>query len=71
MRNRWERNAGLRLDHILLSETLAAGLRDAGVDRWVRGEDNSSDHAPAWVEVDAGNGAGRSECVVAGRRQKR
>jgi len=49
MRKRWERNAGLRLDHILLSKMLARKLVDAGVDKWVRGEPEASDHAPVWV----------------------
>jgi exodeoxyribonuclease-3 len=49
MRNRWARDAGLRLDHLLLSPTLAPRLQKAGVDRKVRGEDGASDHAPAWV----------------------
>jgi exodeoxyribonuclease III len=54
MRNRWQRNAGLRLDHILLSPSLASGLRDAGVDRVTRGEPDASDHAPVWVRIDSG-----------------
>ncbi len=49
LRNRWERDAGLRLDHLLLSPDLADRLADAGVDRDVRGKDNASDHAPAWI----------------------
>jgi exodeoxyribonuclease-3 len=49
MRNRWQRDAGLRLDHILLSPDLVPRLEDAGVDRAVRGEPNASDHAPTWV----------------------
>ncbi len=49
MRNRWPRDAGLRLDHLLLSPALAPRLQKAGVDRSVRGEDGASDHAPAWV----------------------
>jgi exodeoxyribonuclease-3 len=49
MRNRWPRDKGLRLDHLLLSADLAARLDDAGVDRWVRGKQNASDHAPAWI----------------------
>lgn len=49
MRNRWPRDAGLRLDHLLLSEVLKARLVSAGVDREVRGEENASDHAPAWI----------------------
>jgi exodeoxyribonuclease III len=48
-RNRWQRNAGLRLDHLLLSPSIAGRLVDAGVDRDVRGEVNASDHAPVWV----------------------
>lgn len=51
MRNRWPRDAGLRLDHLLLSPRLAKQLKDAGVDRVVRGKPNASDHAPVWVEL--------------------
>ena len=51
MRNRWPRNAGLRLDHLLLSKALARKLVAAGVDRDVRGRDGASDHAPAWIEL--------------------
>ena len=49
MRRRWERDGGLRLDHILLNPALADRLEDAGVDRDVRGRENASDHAPVWV----------------------
>jgi exodeoxyribonuclease-3 len=48
-RNRWPRDAGLRLDHLLLSPAVAPRLAKAGVDRDIRGEDGASDHAPAWV----------------------
>lgn len=48
-RNHWERNAGLRIDHLLLNHVLAPRLVDAGVDRWVRGRPKPSDHAPTWV----------------------
>jgi exodeoxyribonuclease-3 len=48
-RNRWQRDAGLRLDHLLLSPPLADRLADAGVDRDVRGQTGASDHAPAWI----------------------
>jgi exodeoxyribonuclease-3 len=48
-RNRWPRDAGLRLDHFLLSPALAPRLIKAGVDRKLRGEDGASDHAPAWI----------------------
>lgn len=51
-RNRWQRDAGLRLDHLLVSPALASGLTKAGVDRTVRGEEGSSDHAPAWVVIE-------------------
>ena len=50
-RNRWERDAGLRLDHLLLSKKLARRLSSAGVDREVRGLPDASDHAPAWVTL--------------------
>ena len=50
-RDRWARDAGLRLDHLLLSPSLNSRLQAAGVDRWVRGEPDSSDHAPAWIEL--------------------
>jgi exodeoxyribonuclease-3 len=51
MRNGWPRDAGLRLDHLLLSPQLATRLTGAGVDRAVRGGQNASDHAPAWIEL--------------------
>ena len=51
IRQRWERDAGLRLDHLLLSPPLALRLEDAGVDRTVRGLENASDHAPVWVKL--------------------
>jgi exodeoxyribonuclease III len=52
MRNRYARDAGLRLDHLLVSPTLAPRLKEAGVDRTVRGKEGASDHAPAWIVVD-------------------
>jgi exodeoxyribonuclease-3 len=48
-RNRWPRDAGLRIDHLLLSSESTKRLVSAGVDREVRGKSNASDHAPAWV----------------------
>jgi exodeoxyribonuclease-3 len=51
-RDRWARDAGLRLDHLLLSPSVAERLADAGVDRNVRGENGASDHAPVWVSLD-------------------
>ncbi|HEV7306580.1 exodeoxyribonuclease III [Ensifer sp.] len=50
-RNRWQRDAGLRLDHILLSRVLADELTDAGIDRDVRGMEGASDHAPVWITL--------------------
>jgi exodeoxyribonuclease III len=49
LRDRWRRDAGLRIDHLLLSPPLAGRLVAAGVDRAVRGEAGASDHAPAWI----------------------
>jgi len=51
MRNRFARDAGLRLDHLLLSPVLAQQLKSARVDRAMRGEENASDHAPVWIEL--------------------
>ena len=51
-RDRWPANKGMRLDHFLLSPTMCERLVDGGVDRWVRGEENASDHAPAWLVLD-------------------
>jgi exodeoxyribonuclease-3 len=51
-RQHWERDAGLRIDHLLLNPQTAPALRAAGVDRWVRGLPEASDHAPAWVTLD-------------------
>jgi len=50
-RNRFARDAGLRIDHLLLSPDLAPSLRAADVDRDVRGWEKASDHAPTWVEL--------------------
>src|SRR5262245_49534071 len=49
MRKRWERDDGLRIDLLLLSAKSAKRLKNAGVDREVRGAEGASDHAPAWV----------------------
>lgn len=51
-RNRWARDAGLRIDHLLLNASAASRLKSAGVDKAVRGRDKPSDHAPAWVVLD-------------------
>lgn len=47
----WERNAGLRLDHFLISPHLVKRLRRGGVDKSVRGWPKASDHAPVWIEL--------------------
>ena len=49
--DRWQADKGMRLDHFLLSPQIASLLMDGGVDRWVRGEENASDHAPAWISL--------------------
>jgi exodeoxyribonuclease-3 len=63
-RQHWERNAGLRIDHLLLNSALAPALREAGVDTWVRGLEKASDHAPTWVRLDLAK-------AKAGKRAKR
>src|SRR6202158_4173808 len=50
-RNAWGRDAGLRIDHLLLSPSVAPRLVGAGVDREVRSWEKASDHAPTWVEI--------------------
>ena len=50
-RNAYGRNAGLRIDHLLLSPSLAERLVDAQVDRYVRGCEKTSDHAPTWIAL--------------------
>ena len=50
-RNAFQRNAGLRIDHFLLSPKLKEVLRAGGVDRQVRGWEKTSDHAPVWIEL--------------------
>lgn len=49
----WERDSGLRIDHLLLSPTLAERLETAGADRELRGETQPSDHVPAWITLSA------------------
>ena len=50
-RNRWPRDAGLRLDHLLLSKKPSTRLVEAGVDRDIRGQEDASDHAPVWIRL--------------------
>jgi exodeoxyribonuclease-3 len=68
MRNRWPRDAGLRIDHILLSPDLANRLKTSGIDRAARGKPNASDHAPVWVELSTPK---RTRKIAAPRRAKR
>ena len=70
MRNRWPRDAGLRIDHLLLSEAAAQRLVDAGVDRDVRGKEGASDHAPAWVVLRDDAKARRLSSVGAATRAR-
>ena len=51
LRERWRRDAGLRIDHLLLSPQAAERLVAGGVDRAWRGKENASDHAPVWIEL--------------------
>ncbi len=49
---RWQKDKGMRLDHFLLSPNLSDRLVAGGVDRWARGQENASDHAPTWITLD-------------------
>lgn len=51
-RNAYQRDAGLRIDHFLLSPQIAEKLKSGAVDRHVRGWEKTSDHAPVWIEID-------------------
>lgn len=53
LRNAYARDAGLRIDHLLLSPAAADRLVDVGVDRDHRGRPKASDHAPVWVDLKA------------------
>jgi exodeoxyribonuclease III len=64
MRNRWQRDAGLRLDHLLLNPEAARRLVKSGVDQEVRGMENASDHAPAWIVLRDAPGARKSRRSV-------
>jgi exodeoxyribonuclease-3 len=68
-RQHWPRDAGLRIDHLLTNA--AVTLRRAGVDRWVRGEDKASDHAPAWIEIDAPRASATRATAAADRAAQR
>src|SRR5690606_9553054 len=49
----WERNNGIRIDHVMLSPQAADRLEAAGIDKAVRGGEKPSDHVPVWVEIAA------------------
>jgi exodeoxyribonuclease III len=67
-RNHWLRDAGLRIDHLLVSPALAPRLTEGGVDRWVRGQNRPSDHAPAWIVL---KDAPRRRRTTGARRSRR
>jgi DNA polymerase-1 len=71
MRNRWQRDAGLRLDHLLLNPKAANRLVKSGVDREVRGLDNASDHAPAWIVLSDAPVASRKPVRNAAKRPQK
>lgn len=58
-RNAFARDAGLRIDHFLLSPSLAGCLVQGEVNRGVRGREHASDHAPVWIELSAGSSQSR------------
>ena len=66
-RNAWGRDAGLRIDHLLLNRAAARRLVAAGVDRHVRGWEKASDHAPAWIEL---RDTGQSSRVAAAKARR-
>jgi exodeoxyribonuclease-3 len=49
----WDRNNGIRIDHLLLSPQAADRMRDAGIEKAVRGREKPSDHVPVWIELAA------------------
>jgi exodeoxyribonuclease III len=66
-RKAFDRDAGLRIDHLLLSPAVAGRLKVAAVDRAVRGWEKASDHAPTWIEL----GPEETRKPAPGRRRKR
>ena len=69
-RQHWQRNAGLRIDHLLLNGELAPRLLAAGVDTWVRDQPKASDHAPTWVTLDVGTGGRKPAPAVKKTRRR-
>src|SRR5207245_6172172 len=70
MRNRWPRDAGLRIDHLLLSAQAADRLVSAGVDRQIRGRQGASDHAPTWIVL-RNDATARRKSLRPGRKTAR
>ncbi|MCW1912976.1 DNA ligase D [Luteolibacter sp. GHJ8] len=70
LRNAYGRNAGLRLDHLLLSPKLATRLVRAEVDKEVRGWEKASDHAPVWIELGKAKVRAKAQKKAAARRAK-
>jgi exodeoxyribonuclease-3 len=68
-RNAFARDAGLRIDHLLLSPPIAGRLGAAGVDRAVRSREHASDHAPAWIEIADTNSARPRRGATRGRHR--
>lgn len=60
----WDRNDGLRIDHLLLSPQAADQLATSGVDRDERGRDKASDHAPVWCELKEREGLWHSQLTT-------
>jgi exodeoxyribonuclease-3 len=50
-RQHWQKNSGLRIDHLLLNPAASPYLSEAGVDAWVRNQPHPSDHAPTWIRL--------------------
>jgi len=50
----WQKNDGIRIDHMLLSPQAADRLIASGIDRHTRGWEKPSDHVPVWIELDLG-----------------
>jgi exodeoxyribonuclease-3 len=69
-RNRWQRDAGLRIDHLLLNPKAAKRLVEAGVDRKARGPEGASDHAPAWIVLHDAQAARRNPVRYSAKRSR-
>jgi len=70
-RQHWPRNAGLRIDLLLLNAELAPRLVAAGVDRWVRDLPKASDHAPTWITLSKTRSAGKKPAVAKAPARRR